>query len=142
MTRGERESIQRQLLGNLYAQVDGFALGSPIGQLMTNAFLWNIEENLKNQNKLPAFYKRYVDGTPSKKHARCFMCLWIFVNTEWNTPLTNFTMEPEDKGKLPFLGMVIIRNDPQLDMRRYESLRESNRYWASATQPKPCWRKV
>ena len=51
-------------------------------------------------------------------------------------------MEPEDKGKLPFLGMVIMRNDPQLDMRRYESLRETNRYWASATQPKPCRRKV
>ena len=34
------------------------------------------------------------------------------------TPLS-FTMELEDSGKLPFLGMVIIRNGPRLDTKVY-----------------------
>ena len=55
-----------QFEGNLYEQVDGVAMGSPLGPLMANAFMCNIEEKLKNQDKMPAFYKRYVDDTLSK----------------------------------------------------------------------------
>ena len=52
-----------QLEGNLYEQVDGVAMGSPLGPLMAKEFMCHIEEKLKNQNKMPAFYKR------------CFICL-------------------------------------------------------------------
>jgi len=45
-----------QFEGNLYEQVDGVAMGSPLGPLMANAFMCNTEEKLKNQNKMPAFY--------------------------------------------------------------------------------------
>jgi len=55
-----------QFEGNLFEQVDGVAMGSPLGPLMANAFMCNIEEKLENQNKMPAFYKRYVDDTLSK----------------------------------------------------------------------------
>ena len=34
-------------------------------------------------------------------------------------PSLSFTMELEDNGKLPFLGMVIIRNGPRLDTKVY-----------------------
>ena len=34
-------------------------------------------------------------------------------------PSHSFTMELEDNGKLPFLGMVIIRNGPRLDTKVY-----------------------
>ena len=40
-------------------------MGSPLGPLMANAFMCNIEEQLTNQNKMPNFYKRYVDDTHS-----------------------------------------------------------------------------
>ena len=33
--------------------------------------------------------------------------------------IPHFTMELEDNGKLPFLGMVIIRNGPRLDTKVY-----------------------
>ena len=55
-----------QLEGNLYEQVDRVAMGSPLGSLMANAFMCNIEEKLEKQNKMPVFYKRYVDDTLSK----------------------------------------------------------------------------
>ena len=34
-------------------------------------------------------------------------------------PSLSFTMELEDNGKLPFLGMMIIRNGPRLDTKVY-----------------------
>ena len=45
-----------QFEGNLYKQMGGVAMGSPLGPLMANAFMCNIEEKLRNQNKMPAFY--------------------------------------------------------------------------------------
>ena len=50
-----------QFNGNLYEQVDGVALGSPLGPVKGNAFMCSVEE--KQDNKLPSFYKRYVHDT-------------------------------------------------------------------------------
>ena len=52
-----------QFDGKLYEQIDGVAMGSPLGPLMANAFLCSIEEKLEQDNKLPEFYRRYVDDT-------------------------------------------------------------------------------
>ena len=49
--------------GNLYKQVDGVAMGSPLGPLVAKAFMCSVEEKLACEKKLPSFYKRYVDGT-------------------------------------------------------------------------------
>ena len=49
--------------GNLCEQVDGVAMGSPLGPPVANAFMCNIEEQLETENKMPPFYKRYVDNT-------------------------------------------------------------------------------
>ena len=38
-------------------------MGSPLGPLMANAFMCSVEEKLASENKLPSFYKRYVDDT-------------------------------------------------------------------------------
>jgi len=39
-----------QFEGNLSEQMDGVAMGSPLRPLMANAFMYNIEEKLENQN--------------------------------------------------------------------------------------------
>ena len=49
--------------GNLYEQVDGVAMGSPLEPLMANALMCSIEERLQDQGKMPDFYKSYVDDT-------------------------------------------------------------------------------
>ena len=38
-------------------------MGSPLGPLMANAFMCNLEEKLLSTGDLPAFYRRYVDDT-------------------------------------------------------------------------------
>lgn len=50
-----------QFNGSLYEQIDGVAMGSPLGPLMANTFMCSIEEKLESEDKLPSFYKRYVD---------------------------------------------------------------------------------
>ena len=107
-----------QFEGNLYEQVEGVAMGSPLGPLMANAFMCNIEKQLETKNKMPAFYKRYVDDTlsamPDVETASEF--LTTLNNTH---PSIDFTMELEVNGRLPFLGMDIIRNGCRLDTKVY-----------------------
>ena len=45
-----------QFDGRLYEQVDGIAMGSPLGPLVANASLYSNEEQLERENKLPSFY--------------------------------------------------------------------------------------
>ena len=47
----------------MYEQVDGVAMGSPLGPPTENTFICAIEEKLAHENKLPDFYKRYVNDT-------------------------------------------------------------------------------
>jgi len=85
---------------------------------MANAFMCNIEEKLENQNKMPVFYKRYGDDTLSKMPGVSSASEFLLTLNEIH-PYGSFTMELEDNGKLPFLGMVIIRNGPRLDTKVY-----------------------
>ena len=49
---------------NFYTQVDGVAMGSPLGSILTNIFLSHHEENWLNECLIKfklRFYRRYVD---------------------------------------------------------------------------------
>ena len=48
----------------LYEQLDGVAMGSPLGPLITNTFMYSIEDLLDIRGLIPHFYRRYVDDTP------------------------------------------------------------------------------
>ena len=52
-----------RLDGVLYEQVEGVAMGSPLGPLLANTFMCSTEEKLEERNELPSFYKRFVDDT-------------------------------------------------------------------------------
>ena len=45
-----------QFEGILYQQMDGVAMGSPLGPLVANAFLCSLEKKLERDNKLPYLY--------------------------------------------------------------------------------------
>ena len=105
-----------QFNGNLYEQVDGVAMGSPLGPLMANAFMCSVEEKLARENKLPSFYKRYVYDTLALVHD----------HSEANDLLTRlneahssiqFTMEVAINSRLPFIGTEIIKIDGSLETR-------------------------
>ena len=93
-------------------------MGSPLGPLMANAFMYKIEKQLETENKLPIFYKRFVDDTlsamPDPEAASEFL-----TTLNKSHPSVDFTMELEENGRLPFLGMNVIRNGCRLDTTVY-----------------------
>ena len=66
LTGAVRNEIKTNLVLNL-EQVDGVAMGSPLGPLMANTFMCSLEEKLSKSNNLPSFYNRYVDDTLTKQ---------------------------------------------------------------------------
>ncbi|XP_020911960.1 uncharacterized protein LOC110249719 [Exaiptasia diaphana] len=107
-----------QFNGNLYEQNDGVAMGSPLGPLLANTFLCYVEEELNNKNKLPSFYKRYVDDTVVviKDISEAQKLLTTLNSCH---PSIQFTMEIADNNSLPFLGMVLNKCGNKIETSVY-----------------------
>ncbi len=99
--------------GVLYKQVDGVAMGSPLGPLFANIFLSFHEKSwLADCPSIfkPIFYRRYVDD-----------CFLIFTSLDHVTPFLSylnskhpniqFTHELESNSCLPFLDVKVIRSN-------------------------------
>ena len=91
--------------GKFYKQVDGVAMGSPLGPTLTNAFLVYFEKNwLQNRSSdfKPHYYRRYVDDLfvllPSPEHLEAFQ---YFLNGR--QAKMSFTIENEKQNRMPFL---------------------------------------
>ena len=76
-----------QFNGQLYEQIDGVAMGSPLAPLMANVFLCHLEDNLTRDGVMPTLYKRRVDDSlvrmPSTDAAIDFLTT---LNTAASTP--------------------------------------------------------
>ena len=86
-------------------------MGSPLGPLLANTFMCSLEEQLKLQNKLPSYYKRYVDDTLTVMKDEVSAYSFLHVLNDLH-PSISFTMELPTENTLPFLGMV-LRKDSQ-----------------------------
>jgi len=79
----------------------------------------SIEERPQDQGKMPDFYKRYVDDTlsimPNVETAEAFL------STLYDShPLVNFTVEVAENGKLPSLGVEIVKHMSRLETKVYK----------------------
>ncbi|XP_068753211.1 uncharacterized protein [Montipora capricornis] len=107
-----------QFDGKLYEQIDDVAMGSPLGPLMANAFLCSIEEKLDQDNKLPEFYRRYVDDTfATMKNVPAAEDFLSTLNS--CHPSINFTMELASDNRLPFIGMEVLKKGCKLETSVY-----------------------
>ena len=105
---------------NLYQQLDGVAMGSPISSTFANLFLGYHEKQWLHEcptNFKPVFYKRYVDDTfiifKESNHARQFL---NYLNTKHNN--IKFTMENENNNTLPFLDVNINKANKSYSIYR------------------------
>ena len=94
----------------VYEQIDGVAMGSPLGPTLANIFMCHFEDTfLKNAttNK-PVFYRRYVDdillGFTDPQDIEGF---WQYYNTRHAN--IKFTIEYEAQLSISFLDITIIR---------------------------------
>ena len=99
--------------GKYYEQVDGVAMGSPLGPTLANVFLCHKEEEWLNkcsEKFKPVYYKRYMNDTfllfRDKLHVKKF---FRYLNSRHKN--ISFTLEEEADNKLPFLDILVNRNN-------------------------------
>ena len=99
----------------LYKQIDGVAMGSPLGPTLANAFLCHYEKIWLNEcpsQFKPVVYKRYVDDIfvlfKSKEHLKLFV---NYMNSKHKN--IKFTFETEDSNNFSFLDVKITRKNKQ-----------------------------
>ena len=92
-------------------QIDGVAMGSPLGPTLANAFLCHYEKTSLNKcpsQFKPVVYRRYVDDIfvllKSKEHLKLFV---NYMNSEHKN--IKFTFETEDSNNFSFLDVKITR---------------------------------
>ena len=103
-------NIQFTFNGKPYRQIDGVAMGSPLGPLLADVFMASIEERLEQKISKLTLYRRYVDD----------ILLVCDNQTEANTLLTEFnglhpnlrlTSEQESSNSISFLDILITRRE-------------------------------
>ena len=105
----------------LYKQIDGVAMGSPLGPTLANAFLCHYEkewlDNCPSHFK-PIVYRRYVDDIfvlfSSKEHLQPFV---DYMNKQHRC--IKFTSETEQNNTFSFLDINITRQNNQLKTSVY-----------------------
>lgn len=80
-------------------------MGSPLG-LLANVFtcMSFIEETLEYEGKLPSYYQRYVDDTLTVM-PDVLTSTEVLHTLNHAHSLVKFTLEIENQGMLPFLGI-------------------------------------
>ena len=94
----------------MYNQIDGVAMGSPLGPVLADIFMSNVEcVALRNfTGVLPNVYRRYVDDVFSAFNSRDDMLLFFnWLNTQHVN--AKFTLEEEKDCKLSFLDVLVER---------------------------------
>ena len=95
--------------GSIYIQHEGVSMGSPLGPLLANIFLIELEKNKMEEleNHGVVYYRRYVDDTFTivKKNADVNKILHILNSFHQDI---RFTAEEKNDVFLPFLDVKII----------------------------------
>jgi hypothetical protein len=95
----------------LYMQVDGVSMGSPLAPIFADIFMTHIEQQLKDYDQFNKIklYLRYVDDTfiIFNDKERDAKRLVEFVNQLH--PKLKFTCEEEKNFELPFLDVKVIK---------------------------------
>ena len=91
--------------GQIYIQIDGVAMGSPLAPLLADIFMIELERSLIPNLQKITFWRRYVDGT---------ICLVKIGSIEYIRSVLNsyrkniqFTYEVESNAILPFLDVLL-----------------------------------
>ena len=110
--------------GKLYRQVEGVAMGSPLGPLFANFYMSYLENSvLSNTDNKPTIYARYVDDI--------FLQIQSIEELQnlkakfENNSVLKFTFELNENNKLPFLDTLIDTSDNTFHTKVYHKPTDS-----------------
>ena len=123
---------------DIYKQVDGVAMGSPLGPVLANVFMVELENTLvpKLLDKMNWWY-RYVDDTFTFIKERDIKNVEEILNNFHNS--IKFTHEIEKNDEIVFLDVKILRkSDGTFETDVYRKKTDSSVYlnWNSFSQKK------
>ncbi|XP_048004313.1 uncharacterized protein LOC125240463 [Leguminivora glycinivorella] len=96
--------------GEYYLQIEGVAMGSPIAPVVANLFMENFEQRaLESCPHKPRLWWRYVDDVFAVVTGRDLDPLLAHLNAQH--PKITFTIEKECNGALPFLDVLVQRDE-------------------------------
>ena len=107
--------------GQLFDQIDGVAMGSPLGPSLANIFMSHLEKrylvNCPSEFK-PVLYRRYVDDTYCLFRDRDHITMFLeYINCQH--PSINFTTEIESENSLPFLDVLVTHDGSNFSTSLY-----------------------
>ncbi|XP_062700128.1 uncharacterized protein LOC134284823 [Aedes albopictus] len=100
-----------------YKQLNGAPMGNPLSPFLSEIFMANLEKRLENNKQLPEVWWRYVDDVFSivKKH----LLPEILNNINNAHKNIEFTCEIEQNNQLPFLDILIVKQESTLSFEIY-----------------------
>ena len=104
--------------GDIYTQADGVAMGSPLGPVLAGLFMVGLERTILptlREHMSPS--KRYVDDTISYIKEESIELVLSKLNGYHDNK--EFIYEIENNGKLPFLDVLVICKDYEIEATVY-----------------------
>ena len=125
-------SVEFSFNGNMFRQIDGISMGSPLGPSLANIFLGYYENKILHRADGLLYYCRYVDDTFAvfKKESQCDTFLNVLNNLH---PALEFTYEKESNNTINFLDVSIQREDNNIitDIYRKPTFTGEAMKWSS-----------
>ena len=106
--------------GKLFSQIDGVAMGNPLGPTLANWFLGMIEKKIFDQHLsfYPSFYVRYVDDVFAIFNSAIEVQMFLEVLNNQH-PNLRFTCEQASRPSLPFLDVQLTIWDREFNICVY-----------------------
>ena len=101
-------SVEFSFNNIMHRQIDGVAMGSPLGPSLANIFVGYYEALLFKRVNKPLMYYRYVDDTFAVFNDED-KCNEFFSHLNSLHPSLRFTFEKECNRTLPFLDVLVER---------------------------------
>jgi Reverse transcriptase (RNA-dependent DNA polymerase) len=114
---------------NIYKQTEGTSMGNPLSPILANIYMKKFETDLSKDKRFPRCWLRYVDDIfVILKEAEIDNTLdWI--NDQHGN--IQFTIEKESNNQLPFLDVLVKRNEKQINFSIYRKPTNTEKYIAA-----------